>query len=67
MTLLGAPVMGSQAMEATLKEKTRLLENAISRQHELNSHDGLTILRNGLGIPKMHTYYARPTVLEDQN
>ena len=53
MTLLGAPVIGSQAMEATLKEKIRLLENAISRLQELNSHDGLTILRNSLGIPKM--------------
>ena len=53
MTLLGAPVIGSQAMEAALKEKIRLLENAISRLQELNSHDGLTILRNSLGITKM--------------
>ena len=53
MTLLGAPVIESQAMEETLKEKIRLLENAISRLQELNSHDGLTILRNSLGIPKM--------------
>ena len=36
-----------------MKEKTRLLENAISRLQELNSHDGLTILRNSLGIPQM--------------
>ena len=50
MTLLGAPVIGSQAMEVTLKEKTRLLENGISRLQKLNSHDGLTILRNNLGI-----------------
>ena len=40
-------------MEVTLKEKIRLLENAIRRLQELNSHDGLTILRNSLGIPKM--------------
>ena len=31
MTLLGAPVIGTRAMEVTLKEKTHLLENAISR------------------------------------
>ena len=53
MTVLGAPVIGSQAMEVTFKLKTRLQENAISRLQELNSHDCLTILRNSLGIPKM--------------
>ena len=36
-----------------MKEKTHLLEKAISRLKELNSHDGLTILRNSLGIPMM--------------
>ena len=36
-----------------MKEKTHLLENAINRLQKLNSNDGLTILRNRLGIPKM--------------
>ena len=52
MSLLGALIIDNQAMEVILKDKTHLLEKANSRLKELNRHDGLTILRNSLGIPK---------------
>ena len=73
MTLLGAPVMGNRAMETSLKEKTLLLQNAIGRLRDLNSHDALTILRNSLGIPKMQYVLrtsncgGRPELIEFDN
>ena len=53
MSLLGAPIVDNRAMEATLKEKTHLLEKAISTLKELNTHDGLTTLKSSLEISKI--------------
>ena len=54
MTLLGVPILKGPAIDKALSIKVDELTRAVSRLTQLQAHDGLTLLRNCFGMPKLH-------------
>ena len=53
LVMLGAPVMKDKAVDSILQTKIDDLERAIKRLALLPAHDGLTLLRNCLAMPRL--------------
>lgn len=53
ITMLGSPVLGGQAVDNALMEKTTQLKQAISRLSSLPAHDAFCLLKNSLAMPKL--------------
>ena len=53
LTILGAPILKSPAVDKALADKISELERAIGRLLLLHAHDAHCLLRNALAMPKL--------------
>ena len=63
LTLLGAPIF-PEAIETVLEPKLENLKLMTKRLQEIDSHEGLFLLRHCFGIPKL-TYFLRTSPCAD--